>query len=1001
MCFFLALAATAFAASGRVTIHPKFRAAINGIGMHPDGVLYVTADSGLLRYEGRAFTAVPGYPYRDANDIAIAGGGWVWISSFEKGVVRYHPSSGFQTGLNPGIAGNLWAAGELTYLRDASARSLSRIDAAGSFQAIPLPDPCPEPFWQEFWLRCGNGSLHRFDPSSSELIPVHGFHPAKGQFLDSQGRFWSLYGHRAEAWVDGRRVLSIETDAAWSSTLPMFQGRNGQVWLCDSHSVRGLSPPMEFEIGAHAEITALHEDWQGHVWVADSAGALWELIPGAEWEQWSAASFRGKPVQVLRGSSGERIAVAGSSLYRLDEATRSWSTIAAVPKPFAYVLPLPQGGFIAALRDYGLARLSDSGRILERVPGSESEWLQDDFRKLVLAPDGTILAGNKKGFFAVSASGLRQVNLPGVWNGYGENSNGLPFVQAVDFEYDPAGTLWTGYSLGLAALGPGGAWRQRITAPPLRDLRSIAFAPNGDVWAAQRHDGFFWRLRGDAVTRFTGDNGYKPEKTWFLKIDRRGWIWRGSSDGVHLSNGVDLAPEDWLFLDAGGETAQYGYFEDRDGSIWISGSQAVLHLRPTAGWFADRPGGPVLTNIVVNKQRLDRLPDAWDQPLRHLQLEFSRLTAAPFRQDLIRYRLMPRFSDWRVAPDGRIAIDDLANGDYRLEVREKGSNETMQHAFRVGPASRLSPWWLLPPLLLAATLGYATRERLAYQFQKARYLIRRWRAGQMRNVETNDLTGRLLHGRYRVLHRIAGGGFARVYQALDEKTSSTVAVKVLNRRLGEEAWVRARFAQEMAALNLVRHPGVIPLLDSWVSPSGEPVLVMPLIAGYPLRAALTGEPWEPRRTGDLIAKLADSLAAVHAAGVVHRDLKPENIMLTADAEPVLIDFGTSGLLGAGEGSGHTKVLAGSMEYLAPERLLGHYSPASDTYSLGAIAFELLTGVKAAQSGIEVSTGKMKSAAHYGIPEGAVALLSAALDPLPERRPVDVRSWARELAESLG
>ncbi len=98
----------------------------------------------------------------------------------------------------------------------------------------------------------------------------------------------------------------------------------------------------------------------------------------------------------------------------------------------------------------------------------------------------------------------------------------------------------------------------------------------------------------------------------------------------------------------------------------------------------------------------------------------------------------------------------------------------------------------------------------------------------------------------------------------------------------------------------------------------------------------------PAEALPILRQVAGALDIAHRNGIVHLDLKPENVILTA-AGPCLIDFGTSGLRGAEGELAFTTVLSGSPVYMASERLVGHYSPASDTFSFGLVAQEMLTG----------------------------------------------------------
>ena len=107
------------------------------------------------------------------------------------------------------------------------------------------------------------------------------------------------------------------------------------------------------------------------------------------------------------------------------------------------------------------------------------------------------------------------------------------------------------------------------------------------------------------------------------------------------------------------------------------------------------------------------------------------------------------------------------------------------------------------------------------------------------HAAATDHTGETLLGRYRLASIVSRGGFSVVYEARDLRDGNArLAVKVLNLNSKQEGWVRDRFAHEVAALRSVQHPGVVPILDSWISPAGEPCLTMPFLNGQTLRAAL-------------------------------------------------------------------------------------------------------------------------------------------------------------------
>jgi eukaryotic-like serine/threonine-protein kinase len=151
-------------------------------------------------------------------------------------------------------------------------------------------------------------------------------------------------------------------------------------------------------------------------------------------------------------------------------------------------------------------------------------------------------------------------------------------------------------------------------------------------------------------------------------------------------------------------------------------------------------------------------------------------------------------------------------------------------------------------------------------------------------------------GPYEIKSTLGVGGMGEVYRARDSRLNRDVAIKVLRQDSASgssgvtSADLRSRFEREARAVAALNHPNIIAVYDFGVE-DGQQYIVSELLEGESLRALLKGKPLPVRRLIEIVAQVADGLAAAHTAGIVHRDLKPENIMLTKDGRAKILDFG--------------------------------------------------------------------------------------------------------------
>lgn len=194
---------------------------------------------------------------------------------------------------------------------------------------------------------------------------------------------------------------------------------------------------------------------------------------------------------------------------------------------------------------------------------------------------------------------------------------------------------------------------------------------------------------------------------------------------------------------------------------------------------------------------------------------------------------------------------------------------------------------------------------------------------------------RIVAQRYLLEDALGEGATGRVYRALDRVSQTRVALKLLD-PASTGGTGTFRFRQEFRLGASLRHPHLVQVLDYGVDEAG-PFFTMELVDGPQLEV---GEPMPPKKAAEILAQVLLALDFIHARGLLHRDLKPENIRFDAAGSLKVLDFG----LLEPFGSAHDGHPCGTLTYMAPEAFSSRASsPASDLYSVGVLAYELLSG----------------------------------------------------------
>lgn len=261
-------------------------------------------------------------------------------------------------------------------------------------------------------------------------------------------------------------------------------------------------------------------------------------------------------------------------------------------------------------------------------------------------------------------------------------------------------------------------------------------------------------------------------------------------------------------------------------------------------------------------------------------------------------------------------------------------------------------------------------------------------------------------GPYLIEDFVGAGGMGVVYRGVDTRLGRQVALKFLPPDLGRLESVRARFHQEARAASALDHHNICAVYDVGEAPGGHLFIVMPFYEGINIKDLLGRGTAPLAVTLELGSQIASGLAVAHRAGIVHRDVKPANVLVTSDGISKLLDFGVA-KLSASSDLTRTGSALGTLAYMSPEQARGEQvTAASDTWSLGAVLFELATGQKPFRGDHETAMlysllnedPPAPTSVAEDIPEALSDIILSCLDKNPATRQGDAKMVARHLCD---
>ncbi len=268
----------------------------------------------------------------------------------------------------------------------------------------------------------------------------------------------------------------------------------------------------------------------------------------------------------------------------------------------------------------------------------------------------------------------------------------------------------------------------------------------------------------------------------------------------------------------------------------------------------------------------------------------------------------------------------------------------------------------------------------------------------------DPLIDTLFDGRYRILRKLGAGGMASVYLAEDEDLGRQVAIKILDERFAQDDTFLERFRREAESAASLSHPNIVSIYDRG-EVENHPYIAMELIEGRSLKDVIrTVGPLPVAKAVAYTQQILSALRFAHRNGIIHRDIKPHNILVGAEERLTVTDFG----IARAGASQMTEVgsIMGTAQYLSPEQARGGtVTAASDTYSVGVVLYEMLTGRLPFDGDTPVEIAmkhlndppKPPSEVVAGIPEELDLIVLRALSKKPADRYTSADDFSEELA----
>jgi signal transduction histidine kinase/ligand-binding sensor domain-containing protein/CheY-like chemotaxis protein len=658
---------------------------IEALTQTPDGTLWVATQAGLARRDGRKFKAV--YFGRRTENPAHFGlasdqAGRIYLSTAAGLLFSLPAAAGsertFQTvpgqpqqpayGISIGSKGGVWFGCGFEICRLAQ----GKLTAFGPDQGVPAArwDALLEDHSGSIWVRSSKYLLRK-SPLSSTFAPISQAIPNIGDFAS----------------------LSIGRDGE------LFVPTDDGVWELSNGKWRVIGQAQGLTSGS---INTVLQDREGSIWIGLWGAGLVRWLGRNQWEGWTRAEgLSGDHIWMMtRDRRGDLWVATNNGLNQLHEDVgagtsvwRVWSEKDGIAGNKTRAVTLaPDGAVWVGSSPGGVSRidpLSREVRSYSLPPGPS----HDRIWNMTFDRSGTLWVATRGGlFFANFEKGDKSFQ-----------RQLLPMGEASEVVFsvleDRAGRLWVSGTQGLARR-ENGTWRRfrKEDGLPTNLAGFLAEDPDGSIWVGYRDRSGLSKIHvaGDRLSlqTYTHESGLHSNQAIFVRVDRRGWVWFGTDQGVDvLRDGVwrHYGQRDGMIWD---DCDSEGFYEDNDGSVWIGTSRGLAHFRvPRKNTAAQGPRVEFTSFQLGDRELAGTGHIVAPYRDRSLNAKLSVLTFLSESDILCRYRLVGLDRDWLETKQREIRFSNLPYGNFELEAMARNAAGVWSPVPARIPFEIRPPWW--------------------------------------------------------------------------------------------------------------------------------------------------------------------------------------------------------------------------------------------------------------------------------------------------------------------